>query len=64
MVHVMTRYLLAAAVAATALLTPATANACELQHCTWAKPICDLHVIDCANPLYQCIPFEDLYICV
>jgi hypothetical protein len=49
----MTRILLAAATVAGALLAPSTAHACELQYCSWAKPVCDR--VNCADPLWYCL---------
>ncbi len=48
----MTRFLLAAVTVAGALLTATpAANACDLAHCAWSKPLCDARVIDCSGPL-------------
>lgn len=55
----MTRILLAAALAAGALLTTSPASACELQYCSWAKPVCDR--IDCAHPV--CFETPEIVIC-
>jgi hypothetical protein len=48
----MTRYLLAAVTLAGALFTANPANACDLEHCTWSKPVCDTHLISCDTPLW------------
>ena len=45
----MSRFLLAGALVAGAFLTSAPAHACELQYCSWAKPVCDR--VDCAHPV-------------